>query len=111
MKFNFKNIFLSVCLLALMTIGVKGVMSETLYTGGPIMNGNIALGNGVFGFNTNTRFQITSNYQSTSYPLGTMTWASDGSPQIFQGVSVSPNFTTSGNGCLAVIAKSGWVCY
>jgi hypothetical protein len=93
--------------LALMTIGAKNVMSETLYTGAPINNGNnLALGNSVLGFNVNTAFSLTSNYSASAYPNGSLTYVSNGSWL----VGGSPTFGTVGSGCHATVSNNAWIC-
>jgi len=111
-----QKLFLGLCLFVLMVIGItngiRSVTAESLYFGGPIMNGNIAIGNGVLGFNLNTRFMITTNYQSTNYPNGSTTFATDCQPFAITFISSSStqNFTTPGSGGLATIKSGAWVC-
>ena len=106
MKFNFKNIFVSICLLTLIVIGVKEVYSETLYTGGPIMNSNIAIGNSVLGFNATTMFDLTSKYVPSTYPAGALGYATNGS----WNVTVPTVFGTVGNGCHVAVISNAWQC-
>lgn len=101
-----KKIFYSFCLAVLMVLSVANIVkSETPYFGGPAMV--TAVGGNVLGFNATTVFQLTSTYSATSYPAGSISYATNGS--FLSGGS--PALGTAGNGCHVTVVSNAWVCF